>query len=377
MFIDIAFGKDEIKNTMKKENIQSLQVLRGLAALAVVIHHSIRAVTINNGDMVFSSPWFIDNHTVMDIGAAGVDIFFVLSGFLMFYISDKYSKESFSLTNFLAQRFIRVWPLYALVTTVICLVLLRKLFFFDQFSFDLQLYRLASFFFIPSFNESGHLQPILGVGWTLNYEILFYVVFAISLKVSTKNPLPWVGGSLLLLFFIGYFSPKETVVHAFLSNTIIFEFIFGALIGLMFKKRYLPMNTNATAIISGVLIIILASMFNVDDDFRFATTGVGAALIFCGMLTLNQDFKFPKLFITLGDASYSIYLVHMLFIYQLCFRVLYKVPETLLANINAEMIALFMTIGSVLVGILFYYLVEKPMLNWFKKYYSRSKPAIS
>lgn len=352
---------------MSKENIQSLQVLRGLAALAVVVHHSIRAVTINNDGLVFSTAWFIDNHTIMDIGAAGVDIFFVLSGFLMFYISDKYSERSFSFTQFLVQRFIRVWPLYALVTAILCLVLLRKLFFFEQFSFDLQLYRLASFFFIPSFDESGKLQPILGVGWTLNYEIMFYIVFAISLKISTRNPLPFVGFLLFLLFIFGSFSPKETVVHAFLSNSIIFEFLFGSFIGFIFKRKYFLTNISFPAIIGGILVITLASMLNIVDVYRFATTGIGASLIFWGMLTLSKDIKFSKLLVILGDASYSIYLVHILFIYLICLRVLHKIPDAMLVNINAEIVALIMIIGSVLVGVLFYYFIEKPMLYWLKK----------
>jgi peptidoglycan/LPS O-acetylase OafA/YrhL len=57
-------------------NIEPLQMLRGLAAIAVVVHHTIRALMINNQDIELASPWIIDNHTLMEVGSAGVDIFF-------------------------------------------------------------------------------------------------------------------------------------------------------------------------------------------------------------------------------------------------------------------------------------------------------------
>ncbi|PWF63884.1 hypothetical protein CBX96_08605 [Shewanella sp. BC20] len=352
---------------MGKDNIQSLQVLRGFAALAVVIHHSIRAVTINNGELVFSPAWFINNHTIMDVGAAGVDIFFILSGFLMLYISNKYTKESFSFVTFLKHRFIRVWPLYAIVTMLLCLILLIQFIHLGRFSFDLQLHRLASLFFIPSFNESGILQPILGVGWTLNYEVFFYIVFAISLKISVKNTLPYVGMILLFFFVVGTALPQKTVAHAFLSNTIIFEFLFGVLICYAYMSGYLLLKNSLPVLILGLLIIVVSSMYNVSENLRFITTGVGAALIFIGMLTLKQTIKFPPYLVILGDASYSIYLVHILVIYEVFFRVLYKAPSALLSNINAEIMALLMIVCSLFIGVLFYYFVEKPILNFFRR----------
>ena len=352
---------------MKKDNIQSLQVLRGFAALAVVIHHSIRAVTINNGELVFSPAWFINNHTIMDIGAAGVDVFLFLSGFLMLYISNKYTKESFSFVTFLKHRFIRVWPLYAIVTMLLCSILLIQLIYLERFSFDLQLYRLASLFFIPSFNESGILQPILGVGWTLNYEVFFYIVFAISLKIYVKNPLPYACAILLCFFIIGTALPQKTVAHAFLSNTIIFEFLFGVLICYAYMRGYLLLKNNLLVLILGLLIIVVSSMHDVSENLRFVTTGVGATFIFIGMLTLKKTIKFPRYLVVLGDASYSIYLIHILVIYELFFRVLYKIPATLLSNINAEIIAFLMIVCSLFIGVLFYYFIEKPILNFFRR----------
>src|ERR1700735_2826619 len=102
---------------MAKRQIVSIQVLRGLAACGVVCHHAFHAVTINRPpNTILPPPLLLGNHTLVEVGSSGVDIFFVLSGFLMMYISGAYTTGGRSIWHFLSQRLIRVWPLYILAT---------------------------------------------------------------------------------------------------------------------------------------------------------------------------------------------------------------------------------------------------------------------
>ena len=158
------------------------------AALAVVAHHAMRAVTVNaSPDLKLPQPLLLTNHAMIELGAVGVDLFFILSGFLMVYIAGPYIEGRRSTGNFLLQRAIRIWPMYVLATGLyLGLSIALRLSQGRELPFDASPLRLLSFVFVPSFNASGLLQPILGVGWTLNYEILFYLVFALALTVSRR-----------------------------------------------------------------------------------------------------------------------------------------------------------------------------------------------
>lgn len=358
---------------MKNKNLASLQCLRGVAALMVVFHHSIRAVNINNGSLTFGDSLIIQNRTLMELGSAGVDIFFILSGFIMVYISDKYLHQKHPFINFAKHRFIRIWPIYAIVTLILILPLLPSLAKYilsdvNELPFDLQPIRLASLLFIPSFNQYGKLQPILGVGWTLNYEILFYILFSLSLLFKRVNLVFSVTVLMLIIYMIGkLLLPSQSVLHAFFGNTIIFEFLLGAWIGLMYKNDLITGKKSALFLVGGFLTLIVTTYFGLNHDYRFMTTGVGAALIFIGALTIKESIRFPKSLIVLGDASYSIYLIHTVVIYMFIMRAMRKLSPEITGSWNQEVVVILMTIISVFCGILFYYAVERPTLKWFRK----------
>ena len=354
---------------MTKQSISSLQALRGLAALAVVFHHVLRAVTIKRpADLNLPLSPLLSHPILIDLGAMGVDLFFVLSGFLMIYISRPYEQGRKSTGDFLAHRLIRVWPLYALVT--ICLV--GQAYYNTRAGgsgFDLTPMRLLSLIFVPSFNEAGVLQPILGVGWTLNYEVFFYLVFATAIVIKKDRILAvctvLVGGS----YVVGALLPHGSVLRAFLFNSVILEFLLGAAIASAYMKGILVARHAYTCLAAGLVVLAIFVSVPADEGFRLLTRGVPAALLFAFVLLSESKIRWPRAIMLLGDASYSIYLVHVTVLYTVAPRVMGKLTRLGYPSIAAEGGAIAAIIGCVGVGLLCHFALEKPLTRAAKHLY--------
>jgi exopolysaccharide production protein ExoZ len=279
---------------MQREKLASLQMLRGLAALLVVIFH------LNPGGFT--------------IGAFGVDIFFVLSGFVMVWTA-----ECDQPGHFLTRRIIRVVPLYWAVTLAMCTASLVPG-LFSTFTFNPQSLT-QSLLFIPYANENGDFWPLIIPGWTLNYEMFFYVIFALSLWL--KKPLQFTLSLLLGLVILGLFFPfPSTSPATFWTHNIILEFALGMLLA-----RY---RLYGGPLLAGLLIVLGFSALLVDGfsvvtpEWRFIYWGIPALAIVAGCLLLEQNRAWPawlKPMEAVGDASYSLYLTHGIVI-AFCFKLL-------------------------------------------------------
>ncbi|SEN48528.1 Peptidoglycan/LPS O-acetylase OafA/YrhL, contains acyltransferase and SGNH-hydrolase domains [Duganella sp. CF517] len=354
---------------MSKQSITSLQALRGLAALAVVFHHVLRAVTINRpADLHLPASPLLSHPILVDLGAMGVDLFFVLSGFLMIYISRPYQQGHKSTADFVANRLIRVWPLYAVVTVL----LLCQAYYNTRAGgsgFDLTPMRLLSLFFVPSFNEAGVLQPILGVGWTLNYEVFFYLVFAAAILIERKHILAvavvLVGGS----YAIGALLPHGSVLRAFLFNSVILEFLLGATVASAYMRGALVAKHAYACLAAGLVVLAIFAPVPADEGFRLLTRGVPAALLFAFVLLSESKIRWPRAIILLGDASYSIYLVHVTVLYTVAPRAMGKLTRLGYPSVAAEGGAIAAMIACVAVGLLCHFLLEKPLTRCAKHIY--------
>lgn len=354
---------------MAKEQLDSIQALRGIAALAVVFHHAFRSVTVRLPDDIhLRAPTRISTSPFVALGAVGVDLFFVLSGFLMIYISAPYIKGSRTVDHFLAQRAIRIWPLYAFVTALMCLIdFLHK----GYEAFDLQPVRLLSFVFIPSFNENGAPLPILGVGWTLNYEAMFYLVFAMALLLFRKRILAGLVIILGCLFILGNILPGTWLAHGFLSDSIIFEFLLGSIIGTAYLSNRLPIAHALVWIAVGLVWLALVGAPDPGDLGRFPKQGIGVALIFVGVLHLRDGVTWPHWLVTIGNASYSLYLVHTIVIYALILPIARRAFRYWAPPLGVEMIAFVGIAASIATALLCYRFVERPLLNCGHSAYKR------
>jgi exopolysaccharide production protein ExoZ len=152
-----------------------VHLLRAAAALAVMIAHAHQsAIEIGIGDYVPDFP----------IGAAGVDLFFVISGFVMVVASADLFGQRGAPPYFLLRRLARIVPLYWLITGIFVFILLAGRHHSSSYLSASEV--VTSLFFIPHSLPNGAVAPVYGLGWTLNYEMMFYVVFSAVLFLRPR-----------------------------------------------------------------------------------------------------------------------------------------------------------------------------------------------
>ena len=333
--------------------LTSLQFLRGFAALMVVLIHS-AAVVRDQAGYAFSS-------TV--IGASAADIFFVISGFIMVFIT--YTRPASPL-NFLARRLIRIAPLYWFYTTVSIALLLIVPNWFRHLRFDLS-HTIYSYLFLLSPNNTGTLGTVLGVGWTVAYEAYFYLLFGLCLFLPKNLPLVALSSVIILGAFLEhYVTVPAFALVAF--NAVPLEFLAGCLLAVLYLRgQYLSGPLSLAAIALGIVWIVWFGTANAVTSFwqpsRVFYFGIPATLIVASAVALEARglVRFPQLVILIGDASYSLYLSHafVLIAIGLGWRVL-----GLRDVFPAEVLYFGATAVAVSIGIFLYRFSEKPLTDW-------------
>lgn len=331
-----------------------LQNLRALAAYAVVFFHLLE--NLNN-----PSAWYIGK---MPIGAAGVDIFFVLSGFVMVYVT----KESETPGRFIAKRIARIVPIYWLVSAVwVVLYIIAPVY---AGPVDLAPQALInSFLFLPYFPEDVLQPPILIVGWTLNMEIAFYICFAISLFAPSKYR---IASLFLIILGGGYacYALGQGTAWSFYGSTLIIEFLIGCLIALALKAKSLQAFWNKTPYWTfGIMACagFVYTAFNLNHFDRLIGFGIPAALL---VLAVAQNDIFngnvKRGFVTsLGDASYSAYLIHAPLI-----TMAFAVGNLLFADSVMKDVFIWVAVlsGTIVGAYISYIVIEKPMNNLLRRW---------
>ena len=233
---------------------------------------------------------------VFGFGAFGVDIFFIISGFVMMHSTETTS------SNFFKKRLIRILPNYYIFTLGVFILALKFPHLLNNTTADLN-HLLKSLFFIPfNKNETGHF-PILFLGWTLNLEMLFYSIFALSLMINKKYRGFISSYILLTIFFISAYI-NSFPLKAY-NDFIIFEFILGMIIYLIiFKKNYIESFLMLLAIIIGCLF------HEINLNNRLLIYGLPSMIIMFLMILKFQNLKLSKFILMLGAGSYSLYLTH-------------------------------------------------------------------
>ncbi|MDY1008207.1 acyltransferase [Sphingomonas sp. CFBP9019] len=349
-----GIGTEFRQDTARKPGqIDAIQALRAFAALAVVAHHAFRATTLHDAPPGAYAP----QSWIIQAGAAGVDVFFVISGFLMAFISQKFFLGRNSPADFMIDRIVRVWPPYALVTLVACALIAAR----SGFGPELAMPRLLTIFFIPSFDISGNLQPIIGPGWTLCYEMMFYACFTLVIASGRKHAILKLSILIGALYLLGVFSTNK-VMHVFLAEPIVFEFVVGALIGFRFRETNQTVRLPIVWIAAGLMGMLVGVYADIPLQYRVFTYGIPATLLFVGFLSLSDNIRWPSALLFIGNASYAIYLTHILVIYMFTRRMPIFVEHGLepLAVYGASSIAI---LAAIVVGSLFYMAVEKPVLR--------------
>lgn len=342
----------------------SIQTLRGLAALMVVCEH-IRFLAC---------------------GAFGVDIFFCISGFMIMYTTHH------STEGFFRKRLIRIVPFYYLMTVGVYLLLVLFPAMFEQTKASfVQL--LKSLLFIPFDMGNGVMQPIVRIGWTVNCEMFFYLLFWLASHISHRyrgiicvglllactglgallsGGSTWMGGSLVGEH--GVVSSLLAPVY-FYGNPVILEFGLGILS--YYVVRALYTRTKGAGMLSGkrigitalaislllfVGLIVSTSYVNILGYRRVLNWGVPAMLIFIGFLVAGFSLSMPKFSVRLGDISFSLYLIHYYPI-MLLDRKIFDFSRLNVRSVTGAVIGVLLVI---LLAYAAWYVVEKKLTGWLR-----------
>ncbi|WP_195909448.1 acyltransferase family protein [Rhizobium tubonense] len=359
MSIAAAAIKPNIRS-QSAHNLSSLQAARCFACLLVVFHHTIRLFTAN-APADWTRPLLFDFPALYERLAVGVDIFFVISGFIMTYVAAPYIDGRKPLSDFLLKRALRIYPSYLLVTVALVIPLVAVYVITGHLSFDLSWERLfTSATLIPDFNKLGQVQPILGVGWTLSFEVYFYIVFAASIALFRGRFLVPMALVIVSIIALSRLLDLPGAVSQFLQNSIAIEFIFGCIIARYFVSGSIIFHKSLLILICllGFSLFIFESA---SDDNRFIVWGAPSALFVGGMISFefNKVIRWSAPIVFLGDASYSIYLVHVPFIYFGCTKLIELLGIHKYSPSFISVAIVFVFSGAVIFGLLFYYFVER------------------
>ncbi|MBK7191381.1 MAG: acyltransferase [Myxococcales bacterium] len=303
-----------------RDNLRFIQGVRGLAALAVVLYHA---------RVYVDGPAYLHaGRRMFEGGAAGVDLFFVVSGFIMVYTTSTLRGSLRDTGRFLVRRIVRVWPVYAVAYVAVCLLA------FPSGHPDFQ----------PSLRDAAHAltfmprdaggtapyfgAPILDVGWTLNYEILFYGVFAATLLAPRRArpcvllaliaactvALPWMlAGGVQMDGMTGY---GVAGYASLLTSPLLWEFGAGAAIGHLYLSRWSLKDRDVAtclAALTGALFLwmLLSGYRRGHGPIHW---GLPAALFVLTLALRDKitPWRVPPALVWLGDVSFSLYLLHRL-----------------------------------------------------------------
>jgi peptidoglycan/LPS O-acetylase OafA/YrhL len=333
-----------------------VQVLRAVAALMVVLHHS----TILLGERTRTEGNWVN-------GGAGVDIFFVISGFVMTISTAPLLASKHPARIFLARRLERILPMYWLVTTLkVVLVLAAPALAINALGTPWHV--IGSYLMFPSY------EPVIIAGWTLNFEMAFYILFAVAL--AWRVPMLRIVAPVLLVTVVLGVSPPSRDRHLipFYENSMVIEFLFGILLA-----KSLPMVRRIAWPIASAMVTtgFAALLFWSDPNFsilRGVLWGVPALAVVCGAVALEGRIGriSPTWLLELGDASYSIYLTHGLALPALGIVLVHLLPHS---GFQTNVLLCTLVVCCTLVGEVTYRLVEKPITNWFKDRRSTAVPA--
>jgi exopolysaccharide production protein ExoZ len=336
--------------------IHNVQLLRVLAALAVVYYHVASEAGLN---------------LPLAFGTFGVDIFFVVSGFIIAYIGTK------SPHAFFVRRLIRIVPFYwsaSLFVFSIALFLPRLL---RQTTADLP-HLCYSLFFIPHDAPPAGMFPTLILGWTLNYEMYFYVLFAVALLFSRRYAPLICTASLTLIVVAITLSGTESEAVRFYASPIVFEFAFG--IGVFYVVAICDRGADELrgaswlkwllygATLAAAVLIVIQGIFAGFGLPRVISSGLPALVIVLGAILIEKLYQTRidnKPIFILGEASYILYLIHPYMIYGVLRLIIGRDVKLGLFSIGL-LLPTLLVLPSV-IAVVIHLWIEKPVMTILRR----------
>lgn len=333
--------------TVLKMRFNNVQALRAIACIFVILTHV----------------EFIAN------GAFGVDIFFCITGCMLML-----STENGKSDNFIKKRLIRMLPLYYLMTLFTYFVMKIVPSMFQQVTLQNE-YLIKSLLFIPfDITGTGVIQPLMRIGWTMNYDIFVTFVFALAMKISYRYRGIIFSGILCVLVMIHGFLPSYIPLQYF-SDSLILEFVFGVLAYYLVNKYYLKSRRCITKyksyslIVFAVLLLMLMWNMHMNVPYRLIQWGIPSVLILLCFMFTEGSFAVPDWIIGLGNISFSIYLIHYYPI-QLAGRLIFHFETMSMLSVFGVIVT---TLFCIFVAYISWMIIEKRMSAFLIKKFVTTK----
>lgn len=353
---------------MAASKIENLQALRGVAALMVFVAH-LAAAEGDYGSAPLLLPF------ALNLGQVGVDLFFVISGFVMVHVTMDGPRGRRAATRFIYNRGARIFPLYWVATSGLVALYAGKKFAFGE---DTPLGDLVgSFLLLPT----GEL-PLLAVGWTLTHELYFYAAFALFLLMAPgRLPMLLFAWGLLVAAGAALTGADASPFVRLIFNPLTFEFLAGAAVALLVRRGVTGCAAASLALGGGAVLALAIGFARdlypaalADHMQRVLIFGAPMAAIAYGAVALEAAPRpriAPRWLRQVGDASYALYLLHVP-----TFLVVGKAVTTILAPgaaTNAVLIAAYAATGLA-VAFLAHEFVEKPLLRMTRRFGDSALP---
>ncbi|WP_168195851.1 acyltransferase [Nissabacter sp. SGAir0207] len=333
--------------------IDTLQYLRAFAALLVVFNHTWQQGAIST------------SLGLAHMGGFGVDIFFVISGFIMSYtLKETFASPKKAAIDFIIKRIIRIYPVYLILLTPFVLKYLASA--PDLFAALTSYHLLGNLLLLPTFTGSPTYGPLLGVAWTLVYEMFFYLIYAAAILLSRRRVQAILLACAIILVMVLSVNLLElrgerlgwTNFQFMVGDPLMLDFLLGSLCFFIVQANLRLRLNIGVAALGALALTLLTTQLTNHGLPRLVIYGLPAFMV---VLLLIQATDLPPsrlkhTLMLLGDASYSIYLIHINF----------AIISNMLSDksaLNDDLIGIALSLCAVVCGILFHLKLEKPLIK--------------
>ena len=354
------------------DKILSIQALRGIAAILVVVFHA--QVLLEKFVAKGAQPAWLNSIPLLAKGGqVGVDIFFVISGLVIVYTCWDRFGCPVNAAFFLKKRIFRIFPVYWLNLVPWVIVFL----FFSHALASHPVFNLEqtiiSFFLIPCFNGmNGPLNTyyLLGAAWALTYEFYFYLLVTLALFFDRK----WFVPIIIVCFAGGTFIPqKETIpLLTIFSSSLLAEFLYGMAIGYALRRAVRIPKWSALSALLLAPALFWGSEYL--PFYRGYSWGIPAALLVFGVVFLDRagTLRMPCWLSAVGNSSYSLYLSHGI-VQSALGKIL--TLSGMWPALSGDLYVFLISLISILTGYCCWLLTEKPLDAWFSRRFLRREAA--
>ena len=346
------------------KRIQNIQAIRGIAVISVILAHLIIAEMKFGGSGKFLS-------YIYPFRFFGVDMFFVISGFLMIAITRSKPEGPARAFRFLYGRAARIYPLYWIFSAAVFAAFLIRPEWVNSYQNN-QINVFSSFMLIPE-----RILPMLIVAWTLIHEMYFYIMFFLFLLIlKGRYFYLWISAWSIAILVVNLSCDQNIPFIKLISHPLSYEFVAGCLLAKVYFSKDLKFNTKFLVAVS-VTVTVLALIgsysyyfttgeVEIPSWYRLVIFGIPSFIVVSSMIYAEKNgFLLHRSLMFIGNFSYSVYLSHVLTISVLARLWSYFASDGIIDNIIMIPVIFGLTLYA---GYLSYRIFEKPLMDISKKF---------